>query len=161
MRMAAMFTATGTLGKLLQVSAHAPGYQDSTFQQTAAPDADHPAELNFTLLPGVTVPSVSRGADVPVVAVRTLSGTISQRRQAGGRRHRPRRGMIVGSDSVPEGEDRLRREVHSEGVPDTTNVLSVLAKGLVPRFPLVDGKGDQSIEIELKPRDDPRASARR
>lgn len=138
------------LGKVIHVVAHAPGYQDSVHKPVVVSDPDHPAELNFTLLPGVTEPAVSRGTAAPVVAARTLSGKVMSS-------GKPvldatvRWGMIVDSNSVPEATTDSEGKFTLAGIPDTTNVLSVIAKGLLPRFPLVEGKGDQTIDVELKP----------
>lgn len=138
------------LGKIAMVTAHAPGYQDNEHQEVLVRDAEHPAELDLILVPGLTEPAVSRGGAAPAEGSRTVSGKVV----AGGRPVAGaivRWGMIVGSDPVPEVKTDVEGRFTLAAMPDATNVLSVFAKGFQPRFPLVDGKGDQTMEIELKP----------
>ena len=58
--------------------------------------------------------------------------------------------LLVSSDSVPETKSDASGAFRLEGVPDAANVLSVMAKGLAPSFPLVDAGGDRQVKVELK-----------
>jgi len=61
-----------------------------------------------------------------------------------------RRDLLVSSDSVPETKTDASGAFRLEGVPDSANVLSAMAKGLAPGFPPVDAGGDRQLTVELK-----------
>lgn len=137
------------LGRDGRLSARAPGYRDEEREDVVALDASNSAEIDFTLRPDPTKGPGPKTAAKPENR-RTVSGTVV------GPEGKPvasavvRWDLVVSSDRVPETKTDDRGAFRLEGVPDSTNVLSVMAKGLAPSFPLVDAGGDRQVEVALK-----------
>jgi protocatechuate 3,4-dioxygenase beta subunit len=144
------FTYDGKpLGRTGRLSARAPGYSDEEREDVVALDATKPTEISFTLRPDPTKPSVTKIA-AKVTNRRSVSGTVV------GPEGKPvasavvRWDLLVSSDSVPETTTAAQGAFRLEGVPDSSNVLSVMAKGLAPSFPMVDAGGDRQVKVEMK-----------
>jgi hypothetical protein len=138
------------IGKPINMEAHAPGYQADRRRNIIVPDVEHPTEVNFTLVPETAKTKVAPRRTAPEVSSRTVSGFVV----ANGKPVADtivRWGMITDSSGAPETLADSEGHFSLGGMPDETNVLTIIVKGFLPRFPLVDGKGNQSIEVELKP----------
>ncbi len=91
---------------------------------------------------------VAKGT-VKEMSRRTVSGTIT------GPDGKPVAGavvrwdLLVSSDSVPETQSDPNGAFRLEAVPDEANVLTVMAKGLAPAFPLIDAGGDHQVNNGL------------
>jgi protocatechuate 3,4-dioxygenase beta subunit len=138
------------IGESLLLIARAPGYRDARdgTRRVVIENADKPVEWNLTVFPD----PAAKTADAPksVADARTVSGTVI----ADGKPVADavvQWGMHIDSNPVPESKTDAEGRFTLKGIPDDINILSVFAEGLQPRFPLVEGKGDQSIEIDLKP----------
>ncbi len=138
------------LGRTGRLSARAPGYQDQEREDVVALDASVPAEFNFTLRPD---PRQSPAAKTVARDLnrRTVSGTVVGPEGKPVAQAVVRWGLVVSSDSVPETKTDAKGAFRLEAVPDDSNVLSVMAKGLTPSFPMVDAGGDRQVSVELKP----------
>jgi uncharacterized GH25 family protein len=137
------------LGRIGRLTARAPGYQYQERSDIVVFDNSHPAQIDFILRPNPTKAPAARVA-ATVTNRRTVSGTVV------GPDGKPvgsavvRWDLRVSSDSVPETNTDAQGAFRLDGVPDSANVLSVMAKGLAPSFPLVDAGGDRQVRIELK-----------
>jgi hypothetical protein len=137
------------LGRTGRLSARAPGYQDVEREDVVAFDASNPVQIDFILRPDPTKRSAAKVA-AKATNRRTVSGTVVS---PGGKPVASavvRWDLQVSSDSVPETKTDSHGAFRLEGVPDTANVLSVMAKGLAPSFPMVDAGGDRQVKVELK-----------
>ena len=137
------------LGRTGRLSARAPGYQDLEREDVVAFDASNPVQIDFILHPNPTKKSTAKVA-AKAMSRRTVSGTVVG---PGGKPVASavvRWDLQVSSDSVPETKTDSNGTFRLGGVPDTANVLSVMAKGLTPSFPLVDAGGDRQVTVELK-----------
>jgi protocatechuate 3,4-dioxygenase beta subunit len=137
------------LGRTGRLSARAPGYQDQEREDVIVLDPSNPAAIDFTLRPDPTQRSAAKPA-TKAVDRRTVSGTIEGPDGKAVASAVVRWGLLVSSDSVPETKTDAGGGFRLEGVPDTMDVLSVMAKGLAPSFPLIDAGGDQRRTIHLK-----------
>jgi Carboxypeptidase regulatory-like domain len=137
------------LGRSGRLSARAPGYQDMEREDVVALDASKPTEIDFTLRPDPTKGASAKTAP-KATNRRNVSGTIV------GPDGKPvasvvvRWDLLVSSDSVPETKTDAQGNFRLEAVPDAPNVLSVMAKGLVPSFPMIEAGGDRQVTVELK-----------
>ena len=137
------------LGRTGRLSARAPGYQDMEREDVVALDASKPTEVDFTLRVDLRKASAAK-AVVEASNRRSVSGKVV------GPEGKPvaeavvRWDLLVSSDSVPETETDAQGAFRLEGVPDSPNVLSVMAKGLAPSFPMIEAGGDRQVTVELK-----------
>lgn len=138
------------LGRTGRLSARAPGFQDQEREDVVALDPSTPTEFNFTLRPDPTKGKDAAAKALGAVDRRNVSGTVV------GPDGKPvasavvRWGLRTSSDSVPETTTDDAGTFRLEGVPRSANVLSVMARGLAPAFPQVEGWGDQRVEVALK-----------
>jgi len=138
-----------TLGKTGRLTARAPGYQNQKRQDVVVLDASTPPEINFTLRPDPTKGQAPRKVAEPTNH-RGVSGKVV------GPDGKPVPSALVrwdvwfGSNSMSETTTDAQGTFRLEGVPDESNVLSVMAKGLAPSFPLVEAGGDRQVTVELK-----------
>lgn len=143
------------LGRTGRLSARAPGYQDQEREDVVVLDAATPAEFDFTLRPDPTkAPAGKPAAEAEAAARptnrRTVSGTVVGPGGEPVASAVVRWDLQVSSDAVPETKTDAQGAFRLEGVPDSENVLSVMAKGLAPSFPLVAAGGDRRVKVELK-----------
>ncbi len=138
------------LGRTGRLSARAPGYQDQERDDVVALDPSRPTEVNFTLRPDPTKGPAAKRA-VQATNRRTVTGTVTGPGGAAVASALVRWGQRFGSDSIPETRTDARGAFRLDGVPDAEEVLSVMAKGLAPGFPLVDAGGDKEVKVELMP----------
>ena len=136
------------VGRTGRLSARAPGYQDQEREDVIALDASTPVEIDFTLRPDPTRRSAAKPA-AKAVDRRTVSGTIEGPDGKALASAVVRWGLLVSSDSVPETKTDAGGGFRLEAVPDSTDVLSVMAKGLAPSFPLVEAGGDRRMTVHL------------
>ena len=107
------------------------------------------AQIDFILRPDPTKVKAARGA-ATATNRRDVSGTVV------GPDGKPvasavvRWDLRVSSNSVPETQTDAQGTFRLQGVPDTANVLSVMASGLSPSFPIVSAGGDREVNVELK-----------
>ncbi|WP_406697279.1 carboxypeptidase regulatory-like domain-containing protein [Singulisphaera sp. Ch08] len=137
------------LGRSGRLSARAPGYQDQEREDVIALDASAPTEINFTLRPDPRKEPTTKTV-AKALNRRTVSGTIVDSDQKPVADAVVRWGLLVSSDSVPETKSDAQGAFRLEHVPDTANVLSVMAKGLAPAFPLIEATGDFQVTVDLK-----------
>ena len=144
------FTYDGKpLGRTGRLSARAPGYQDRERDDVVALDASKPVPIDFILRPDPTQGPAPRGA-ASVTNRRTVSGTVLGPDRTPVASAVVRQGLQTSSDSVPETKTDARGTFRLVGVPDSPNVLSVMARGLGASFPMVDAGGDRQVNVELK-----------
>ena len=138
-----------TLGKTGRLTARAPGYQEQERQDVVVLDASTPSEVNFTLRPDPTKGPAPRKIAEPTNH-RVVSGKVV------GPDGKPVASALVrwdvraGSNSMPETTTDAQGTFRLEDIPDESNVLSVMTKGLAPSFPLVEAGGDRQVSVELK-----------
>ena len=137
------------LGRNGRLSARAPGYEIQDREDVVALDASKPTEVDFTLRVDPRKAPAAK-AVVEVSNRRSVSGKVV------GPDGKPvasavvRWDLQVSSDSVPETKTDDQGAFHLEALPDAPNVLSVMAKGLVSAFPMIEAGGDRQVTVELK-----------
>ena len=139
------------IGSPIRLLAYAPGYKrEARLREVVIQDAEHPAELNFTLELDPAKQADAPKPAVPFADARNVSGkVVADGKPVTGAI--VRWGMITDSNPVPNTKTDAEGHFTLAGMPNETNVLSVMSEGLQPSFPLVDGKGDQTIQVDLKP----------
>ena len=137
------------LGRTGRLSARAPGFGDTEREDVVVLDPAEPTVVDFTLRPE-PAKGASASVSQTVAARRKVSGTVV------GPNGKPvadalvRWDMRMDSNSLPETKTDAKGEFLLDHMPDEPNILSIMAKGLVPSFPIVDAGGDQSLKVELK-----------
>jgi protocatechuate 3,4-dioxygenase beta subunit len=138
-----------SLGRAGRLTARAPGYQDLERQEVVVFDAASPVQIEFVLRPDpAKAPPAAVGGKPPTR--RTITGTVVGPDGKPVASATVRWGLLVSSDRVPETETDARGSFRLEAVTDIAEVLSVMAKGLAPSFPMVDAGGDRRLTVELK-----------
>jgi Carboxypeptidase regulatory-like domain len=138
------------LGRTGRLAARAPGYQDLEREDVVAFEASNSVQIDFILRPD---PTKGPAAKVAAKATnrRTVSGTVVSPIGNPVASAVVRWDLRVSSDSVPETKTDALGAFRLEGVPDSANVLSLMAKGFAPSFPMVDAGGDRQVKVQLKP----------
>lgn len=137
------------LGRTGRLAARAPGFLDLEREDVVAMDASNSVQIDFILRPDPTKVLATKVA-AKATNRRTVSGTVVSPIGNPVASAVVRWDLRVSSDSVPETKTDALGTFRLEGVPDSANVLSVMAKGLAPSFPLVDAGGDRQVKVQLK-----------
>ena len=136
-------------GRPGRLTARARATVDLERSDIVAFDGSNALQIDFVLHPD---PPRAAAAKVAAEAVnrRTVSGSVVGPDGKPVARAVVRWDVRVSSDSIPETNTDDHGAFRLDGVPDSPSVLSVMAKGLAPAFPLIDAGGDRHVKVELK-----------